>query len=335
MKYLTFAVTILFTISCNTNTTKKTEQAMKTKKQKIVIAHRGASGYLPEHTLASKAMAYAMGADYLEQDLALSKDNIPIVIHDIHLETVTDVAQKFPKRARKDNKFYVIDFTFEELETLSIFERFKPETKKAIYPNRFPLKKSSFRLHSLSNEIEMIQGLNKSTGNNIGIYPEIKEPAFHRKEGKDISKIVVEILKKYGYKNKEDKCFLQCFDFDETKRIRNELKSNLKLIQLLEDNYTKNNFKEIAEYADGVGPWFQTIIVPTDDANKYYINDFVKNAHKQGLLVHPYTFRADAFPSYFNSFEEFVETALFKANFDGLFTDFPDKVVDYFRTPDA
>ena len=328
MKHTIILIIVLFSISCNINNTQK---QMKKENEKIVIAHRGASGYLPEHTLPAKAMAYAMGADYLEQDLALSKDNVPIVIHDIHLETVTNVAEEFPERARKDGKFYVIDFTFEELKTLSVFERFNSETKKAIFPKRFPIKKSSFKLHSLQDEIEMIQGLNKSTGKNIGIYPEIKEPAFHRKEGKDISKIVLEILNKYGYSDKTDKCFLQCFDFEETKRIRFELKSNLKLIQLLEDNYTANNFKEIAEYADGVGPWFQTIIVPTDDKNKFVITDFVKKAHKQGLLVHPYTFRKDAFPTYFDDFEQFLEIALFEANFDGIFTDFPDKVVSLLK----
>ena len=72
--------------------------------KKIVIAHRGASGYLPEHTLEAKAMAHAMGADYLEQDLVLSKDDIPVVIHDIHLDEVTNVAERYPGRARKDGR---------------------------------------------------------------------------------------------------------------------------------------------------------------------------------------------------------------------------------------
>ena len=81
----------------------------------MVIAHRGASGYLPEHTMETKAMAYAMNPDYLEQDLVLSKDNVPIVIHNIYLGDVTDVARKYPERSGKDGKYYVIDFTFEKL----------------------------------------------------------------------------------------------------------------------------------------------------------------------------------------------------------------------------
>jgi cytochrome c biogenesis factor len=82
---------------------------------KIVIAHRGASGYLPEHTLPAKAMAYAQGADYLEQDLVMTKDDQLVVLHDHYLDRVTDVAERFPQRARKDGRFYAIDFTLAEI----------------------------------------------------------------------------------------------------------------------------------------------------------------------------------------------------------------------------
>ena len=162
--------------------------------KKIVIAHRGASGYLPEHTMEAKAMAFAMNADFIEQDLVLSKDDIPIVIHDIYLDDVTDVATKFPNKKRKDNRFYVIDFTFEELQMLTVTERFNPETGEQVFKNRFPKGKGNFKLHSFNQEIEMIQGLNTSAGKNIGIYPEIKEPAFHEKEGKNLTEIVLKTL---------------------------------------------------------------------------------------------------------------------------------------------
>ena len=317
---------VLCFMNCNTKEVKKKE--MPTKSEKIVIAHRGASGYLPEHTLPSKAMAYAMGADYLEQDIVLSKDNIPVVIHDIHLETVTDVAKKFPERKRNDGKFYVIDFTFDELKQLNVLERFNPTTNEADFPNRFPLFKSNFKLHSLQDEIELIQGLNKSTGKNIGIYPEIKEPEFHQKEGKDISKIVLNILSNYGYKTKNDNCILQCFDAKELKRIREEFKSKLFLIQLIEFKEDEKRLEEFATYADGIGPWIQQIIKGKDENGKWLISDLVINAHKNNLKVHAYTFRADQLGE-FKTFDELLNVALYKANIDGVFTDFPDKVINF------
>ncbi|NYM94214.1 glycerophosphodiester phosphodiesterase, partial [Salmonella enterica subsp. enterica serovar Typhimurium] len=86
--------------------------------EKVVIAHRGASGYLPEHTLPAKAMAYAQGADYLEQDLVMTKDDHLVVLHDHYLDRVTDVADRFPDRARKDGRYYAIDFTLDEIKSL-------------------------------------------------------------------------------------------------------------------------------------------------------------------------------------------------------------------------
>lgn len=93
-------------------------------KDKVVIAHRGASGYLPEHSLPAKAMAYAQGADYLEQDLVMTKDNELVVLHDHYLDRVTDVAERFPDRARKDGRYYAIDFTLPEIKSLKFTEGF-------------------------------------------------------------------------------------------------------------------------------------------------------------------------------------------------------------------
>ncbi|MDU2481093.1 MAG: glycerophosphodiester phosphodiesterase, partial [Klebsiella sp.] len=153
--------------------------------EKMVIAHRGASGYLPEHTLPAKAMAYAQGADYLEQDLVMTKDDRLVVLHDHYLDRVTDVAQRFPQRARKDGRFYAIDFTLAEIKSLKFTEGFEPKNGKNVqtYPGRFPMGKSDFRIHTFEEEIEFVQGLNHSTGKNIGIYPEIKAPWFHHQEG--------------------------------------------------------------------------------------------------------------------------------------------------------
>lgn len=306
---------------------KKTHQKLKPMSKKIVIAHRGASGYLPEHTLQAKAMAYAMGVDYIEQDLVLSKDNVPIVIHDIYLDDVTDVAKKFTDRKRSDHRYYVIDFTFDELKTLQVSERFNPKTGKQVYPNRFPIWQGNFKLHSLQEEIELIQGLNRSTGKNIGIYPEIKAPEFHQKEGKDLTEIVLKILSDYGYTSKKDLCILQCFNAKELERIRKELKSELFLVQLIEFKEETKQLAHFATYADGIGPWYKQIL-NKKEGDKFTFTTLVDDAHELGLKVHPYTFRADDLAE-FSSFKEMIQTLLIDADVDGAFTDFPDKVIAF------
>ena len=317
----------LVLISCQN---KPVKQAVM-KPQKIVIAHRGASGYLPEHTLEAKAMAYAMHPDFLEQDVVLSKDDVPVVIHDIYLDDVTDVAMIFPTRRREDGKYYVIDFTFKELLQLNITERFDTKTGKAVFKGRFPINKSHFKLHSLQDEIEMIQGLNKSTGYNMGIYPEIKAPKFHRDNGKDISKIVLKVLSDYGYNTKKDNCILQCFDTAELKRIRQKLKSALFLVQLTEFKEQNSQLADYATYADGVGPYFKQLIKSFDPkTGKIAFNDYVKNAHKLGMVVHAYTFRADQLEG-LPSFDYLLDLGFNKAQLDGIFTDFPDKAVRFLK----
>jgi glycerophosphoryl diester phosphodiesterase len=320
MKNLVFILLFLAIFSCQSNQKKD----IKSTKKITVVAHRGASGYLPEHTLASKVMAYAMQVDYIEQDVVLSKDDVPIVIHDILLDDVTNVLEKFPNRKREDGRYYVIDFTFEEIKTLAVTERFDSETGLQIYPNRFPKGTSSFRLHSLQDEIELIQGLNKSTGKNIGIYPEIKKPEFHHENGKDISKIVLNILSDYGYKTKNDKCIVQSFDAIELERIRKELKSQLFLVQLMEFSEQKNLLEFYASYADGIGPWYKHLI-SSKTADGFSFTPLIKEAHKLDLVVHPYTFREDQLDE-FDSFEQMIDVIIHQAGADGGFTDFPDRM---------
>lgn len=295
---------------------------------KIVIAHRGASGYLPEHTMESKAMAHAMNADYIEQDIVLSRDDVPIVIHDIYLEEVTDVALMYPERSREDGRFYVIDFSLDELLSLSVHERIDVSTKNAVFPNRFPLKKSKFKLHTLKDEIELIQGMNKSTGKNIGIYPEIKNPGFHQKHGKDISRIVLQVLKKYGYSKKSDACVLQCFDAKELQRIRQELDCDLFLTQLLEFPESLDHLEKYAGYADAIGPSIEQLLIASFAKSSQEKKDFIQRAHKLNLKVHAYTFRQDEHPN-FENFEALLDFGFYEMELDGVFTDFPDAVVRY------
>lgn len=314
---------------------------------KLVIAHRGASGYLPEHTLAAKAAAHAMGADYIEQDVVLSKDGVPVVLHDIHIDTVTDVAETFPDRARADGRFYAIDFTLDELKSLSVMERADEDGGQA-FPGRFPRGASSFQIPTLAEELELIRGMNLSTGREAGVYPEIKKPAWHRAQGQDISAIVLAVLAEYGYADQDDLIYLQCFDWNETRRIRGELGYSGKLIQLLGENRwheapdvdydvlrTKEGLAEIARIADGIGPSTSHIVTGADASGAIQMSDLVENAHALGLAVHPYTFRADALPDYASSFDDLLRIFLVEAGGDGVFTDFPDRAVAFLRTEPA
>lgn len=303
----------------------------------LVIAHRGASGYLPEHTLAAKALAHGMGADYVEQDVVLTRDDHAVVLHDIHLEAVTDVAEAFPERARPDGRFYVIDFDLAEIRRLHVTERRDPETGEAVYPGRFPGSRSTFRIPTLAEEIELIQGLNVSTGRSVGVYPEIKAPAWHRGQGKDISRIVLETLARYGYREKGDLAYVQCFDPQEAARLRRELGCRLKLVQLIGDDSgresgadyvamrTPAGLQRVAAYADGIGPWLPHVVEGRDEDGHWRITSLVRDAHALGLEVHPYTLRQDALPDYVADFEALLRVFLVDVGVDGVFTDFPDR----------
>ena len=126
-----------------------------------IIAHRGASAYLPEHSLAAKALAYGMGADFLEQDVVASRDGELLVLHDLFLDAVSDVADKFPTRARADGHFYCIDFDLVEIRTLNFGERLDPATGELRYAGRFPRDAGMFPAVTLREEIQFVQGLNK------------------------------------------------------------------------------------------------------------------------------------------------------------------------------
>lgn len=310
-------------------------------RSKLVIAHRGASGYLPEHTLAAKAMAYAQGAQFIEQDLVMTRDDQVVVLHDHHLDTVTNVRDVFPDRARADGRYFVVDFTLAELRQLVVTERFRSSDgqKSAVFEQRFPLEKSSFRINTFAEEIELIQGLNQSTGRSVGIYPEIKSPAFHREEGKDISAAVLKILKDYGYGEQRDSVFLQCFDPYELQRIRGELfpamNMTVPLVQLLgtEPEYraalAPEGMKMVASYADGIGPSMRLIVAPGSVAENLQVTGLVELAHELGLVVHPYTFRRDLLPAYAADYHELLEIFLDDIGVDGVFTDFPDLTVEF------
>lgn len=307
------------------------------RQETVVIAHRGACGYLPEHTLAAKALAYGLGADYLEQDVVATRDDQLLVMHDIHVDTVTDVALRFPNRAREDGRFYARDFDLAELRTLNVHERRIADGVTAAFPNRFPTNTGRFSVASLDDELSMISGLNHATGRNTGIYPEVKSPAWHRAEGVDVSRLLLKMLSDYGYSSREDPVYVQCFDARETRRLREELGSDLKLIQLIGDNswnesdtdyaalLKEDGMRQIAEFADGIGPWLDQLYTTAEIDGHPVSTGVVSAAHNAGLQVHPYTFRSDALATGFGSFDEQVCWFVGTLKVDGLFSDFPDK----------
>jgi glycerophosphoryl diester phosphodiesterase len=309
----------------------------------LVIAHRGASGYLPEHTIAAKAYAHALGADYIEQDLVLSKDDVPVVLHDIHLDTVTDAAQRFPNRKRADGRYYALDFLLAELKQLRVTERFNVKTGQRVFAGRFPGQQSSFQISTFEEELQLIHGLNRSTGRVVGIYPEIKQPKWHRAQGHDLSRVVLAVLARYGYATRNDGCFLQCFEWAEVQRLRNDLGWRGQLVMLIEskgkgDDGTDFDFlctaagmKEIAKVADGVGPSISRLATWTPNDAVPKLSGFVGLARAEKLIVHPYTVRVDELPKNCPSAEA-LHAALFKElRVDGVFTDFTDATLTWLR----
>jgi glycerophosphoryl diester phosphodiesterase len=302
-----------------------------------VIAHRGASGYLPEHTLEGVAMAHAMGVDYIEQDVLLTRDNVLVVLHDLHLDDVTDVAEKFPTRQRPDGRRYAIDFTLEELRSLRVHERLDADGQPA-FPGRFPPGDALFRIPTFAEEIALIQGLNRSTGRDVGVYVEPKSPAWHSEEGMDLVKELVEALHHFGYSSRQDKAFLQSFDHQSLNYARRELQCDLKLVQLIGDNSwgesdTDFDFLQsceglelTAQLADGIGPWLPQVMSIT--AQKIPdISDLTARAQQLGLFVHAYTLRADQLPEEIGGMASATRFLVQKVGLDGVFTDHPDQVI--------
>ena len=302
----------------------------------LIIAHRGASGYLPEHTLAAKALAYGQGADFLEQDIVATRDDELVVLHDIHLDTVSDVAEKYPDRAREDGRWYARDFDLAEIRTLRAYERMSPDRLGAVFPERFPIRTGYFSIPTLADEISLIQGLNKSTGRQAGIYPEIKKPAWHHREGVDVATLLLKTLEQFGYRERRDAVYLQCFDPKETRRLRESLGTNLRIVQLIADNrwgeaeadfdylLSRDGLSEIAGYADAIGLWLPQLYREGPSGGPESTG-IVEAAHDLGLSVHPYTFRVDQLPPGFDDYASCIRWFADALAIDGLFTDFTDQ----------
>ncbi len=297
-----------------------------------VIAHRGASGYLPEHTLEAATLAFSLRPDFIEQDVVITKDNIPVVLHDIHLETVTNVEDIFPARHRKDGRYYARDFTLEELRTLQVHERANSNGRQ-VFKSRYRGTQANFKVATLSEHFELISELNRQFGTSVGVYPEVKSPAFHIAEGIDASKMVIDALENYGFAGENGNSYLQCFDFNEVKRIRETLGYKGKVVMLIGENdwgesdtdydwlRTQEGMKQVATYANGVGPWLGHLM-DTEAMAKGEIKtaSWVKYAHDNKLIIHPYTYRQDALPTGMTG-EQTLDALHKVVKADGVFTD--------------
>lgn len=293
-----------------------TERSATQSGRKILVAHRGASAYAPEHTLEAYRLALAQGADFVEQDLQITKDGQLVCLHDLTLERTTDVEQVFPDRFREDvsedqtpgsrpaRHWYVSDFTLAEIKSLDAGSWFDPKFKGAKIP-------------TWQEAINLIRG-------KAGLYPETKGPEVYGKRGFDMEKLVLDQLKR----NRLDKpgsdrktpVIIQSFSPASLQKMRYELKTKLPLILLISSDpqkkwLTETGMKQAARFASGIGPNKNLILQNPD---------IVKLAHDAGLSVTPYTFRS-ANTGRFSDVREEMRHFLFDLGVDALFTDNPDQ----------
>lgn len=260
-----------------------------------VIGHRGASGYLPEHTLPAYALAYGQGAHWIEPDLALSGDGVPIALHDLSLNRTTNVADAFPDRAREDGLHYAADFAYAEIRQLLVTEPL---------PGRFP--HASFRVPRFADVLALVDGLNRTTGRRVGIYPELKDPGVQT----GLAAAFLETLAPYDLP-----VLVQSFDAAALAALQTEHPK----VQLLDWNKaaSEQRLDQIAAYAAGIG--VHKSLAHEDAA-------LAAKAHGRGLALHVYTLRADFLGEGFDSFAEEVR-ALAGLGADALFTDHPDQAL--------
>jgi len=268
----------------------------------IVIAHRGASGERPEHTIAAYTLAIEQGADFIEPDLVLTKDGVLVARHENEISETTDVSAKPVFADRKKTNiidgqqmtgWFTEDFTLAELKTLRAKERL-PQLRKAniAFDGQFEVP-----------TFEEILELAKARG--VGVYPETKHPSYFASIGLPHEAPLLALLTKYGHTEKTAPVFIQSFEVENLKALRG--KTKLRLVQLMDEKGsppdrpdltypamgTAEGLKAVASYADGVGPNKGLVIPRTLLGNLGEPTSFVANAHKVGLAVHPWTFRRE------------------------------------------
>ncbi len=280
----------------------------------LVIAHRGASGDLPEHTLEAYRLAVELGADYVEPDVVMTSDGVAIARHDNVLNLTTDVADRPEFADRRTTKsvdgvevdgWFSEDLTLAEIKSLRAIERI-PDVRPA--NAEFD---GLYEVPTLDEVLSLVAELEVETGRVIGVYPETKHPTHFADLGLDIGAAVLGDLTDAGYGAADDAVFIQSFEVSNLRDL--DEMTDLPLVQLISgggapfdqvaagnplnyaDMATAAGLSEIATYADGVGP-SKTVVIPLDASGELHIENatsFVDDAHANDLIVHPYTFRRE------------------------------------------
>ena len=319
----------------------------------IVIGHRGASGYRPEHTLASYKLAIEQCADFIEPDLVSTKDGVLVARHENEIGGTTDVASHPEFTGRRTTKvidgtsttgWFTEDFTFAELQTLRAKERL-PVVRPAntAYDGQF-------KIPSLQQVIDLAQRSRTCDGRRVGIYPETKHPSYFDSIGLSLEEPLVRTLRANGYTHRHDPVFIQSFEVGNLQQLQHMTK--LRLVQLADcsgapadfraagdprtyaDLVTAEGLRFVSSYADGLGAC-KNLLIPRDAAGKLTTpSNVIRDAHRCGLIVHAWTFRRENqfLPADFrvgtdpNAGGDLVgEIRTFAAaGLDGFFTDNPD-----------
>lgn len=300
----------------------------------IVIAHRGASGHRPEHTIAAYTLAVEMGADFIEPDLVSTKDGVLVARHENEIGGTTDVATKFAtRRTRKTidgdtiTGWFTEDFTLAELRTLRAKERLA--ARSHAYDGQFPIP-------TFDEVLKLADSLGRARGRVVGVYPETKHPTYFRKIGLPLEPALLNTLRAHKLDRRDAPVFIQSFEVGNLRELRRE--TRVPLVLLLSSGavpydrrtgrewVTPEGLREIATFADGIGVNTRMLVGTEPDAKP---TSLVADAHAAGLLVHAWTLRPEAvfLPRRYNGDPLAEVREIASLGVDGIFGDFPDLVV--------